>query len=68
MENVNTSAREMKKLKDGDSFWINGVMHKAVGNAHLSDDSTCDEFIVYDEDGEGWFETDFLVCSLFCDV
>ena len=59
MSIISTSINDMKKLKSGDSFWINGEMHRAIGNAHMSGDSTCEEYIVYDENGEGWFETDF---------
>ena len=58
-----TTINEMKNLKSGDLFWINGEMHKAVGNAHMSGDSTCEEYIVYDENGEGWFEEDFFNCT-----
>mgnify|MGYP007007087306 FL=1 len=28
-------------------------MHRAIGNAHMSGDSTCEEYIVYDENGDG---------------
>ncbi|WP_278951057.1 hypothetical protein [Anaerobutyricum hallii] len=63
MSIISTSINDMKKLKSGDSFWINGKMHRAIGNAHMSGDSTCEEYIVYDENGEGWFETDFSNCN-----
>ena len=56
----------MKKLKTGDVFWVNGQMHKATVNSHQSGDSTCDEYIVYDENDEAWFETDFLNCNKIC--
>ena len=58
-----TSMDAMKELKTGDMFWVNGQMHRAVGNSHRSGDSTCDEYIVYDELGEAWFETDFWNCN-----
>ena len=61
-----TTVNEMKKLKSGDLFWINGEVHRAVGNAHISGDSTCEEYIVYDENGEGWFEEDFVNCNQKC--
>lgn len=66
MSIISTSINDMKKLKSCDSFWINGEMHRAIGNAHMSGDSTCEEYIVYDENGEGWFETDFSNCNQKC--
>lgn len=63
MSIIFTSINDMKKLKSGDLFWINGEIHRAIGNAHMSGDSTCEEYIVYDENGEGWFETDFSNCN-----
>ena len=66
MSIIFTTVNEMKKLKEGDLFWINGEVHRAVGNAHISGDSTCEEYIVYDENGEGWFEEDFVNCNQKC--
>lgn len=66
MSIIFTTVNEMKKLKAGDLFWINGEVHRAVGNAHISGDSTCEEYIVYDENGEGWFEADFVNCNQKC--
>ncbi len=54
-----TSRRHMQDLCDGDKFWINGEEHTADGDSHLSGDASCDEYIVYDENGESWFESDF---------
>ena len=54
-----TTVDEMKNLKDGDTFVINGLTHTAQGDSHLSGDSSCDEYIVYDTDGDCWFESDF---------
>lgn len=54
-----TTVEEMKNLKDGDKFVIQGVEHTAQGDSHLSGDSSCDEYIVYDTDGDCWFESDF---------
>ena len=55
----NTTKEEMKKLKDGEWFVVNGERHRAVGDSHMSGDSTCDEYIVYDNHGNSWFENDF---------
>lgn len=56
----NTSREEMRNLKAGDTFWINGIEHTAsVAAALCGDAEFSDEFIVYDEDDEGWLESDF---------
>ncbi|MBR3516386.1 MAG: hypothetical protein IKM88_11520 [Lachnospiraceae bacterium] len=56
----NTSREEMRNLKAGDTFWINGTRHTAsVAAALCGDAEFSDEFIVYDENDEGWFESDF---------
>ena len=55
----NTTVEEMKKLKDGDKFVIHNVEYTAQGDSHLSGDASYDGYIVYDTDGEGWFESDF---------
>ena len=57
-ENVTTRV-QMQELKKGDEFFVNGKRHIATTDAHVSGDATCDEHIVYDEKGEGWFEKDF---------
>ena len=54
-----TSVREMKNLKEGDEFWVNGEKHIASCESHLCGDATVDEYVVYDENNEGWFESDF---------
>ena len=55
-----TTKDDMKRLVHGDLFCINGEQHIAVGDSHISGDSTCDEYVVYDEEGNCWFESDFL--------
>ena len=49
----------MKTLKKGDTFVLNGVAHTASCDSHICGDASCDEYVVYDEDDEGWFEPDF---------
>ena len=56
---LNTSAEEMKELKAGDVFYVRGERHTAQSDSHPSGDASCDGYIVYDESGKGWFETDF---------
>ena len=56
---MNTTKTDMKKIKRGDKFTVNNIEHIASTDSHLSGDSTCEEYIVYDEDNEGWFESDF---------
>ena len=56
----NTTREEMRNLKGGDTFRINGIEHTAsVAAAPCGDAEFSDEFIVYDEDDEGWLESDF---------
>ena len=56
----NTTKEEMRNLKVGDTFWINGIEHTAsVAAGPCGDAEFSDEFIVYDEDDEGWLESDF---------
>jgi hypothetical protein len=54
-----TTRREMKNLRNGDTFYVLGQKHTAHGDAHLSGDSSYDGYIVYDERDESWFEEDF---------
>ncbi len=56
---LNTTPEEMKNLKNGDTFYIRGERHVASGDSHMSGDASCEEYIVYDENGTSWFETDF---------
>ncbi len=56
-----TSRARMKELCEGDTFWVNGEKHIASCDADLCGDSDCEEYTVYDEDGECYFETDFPV-------
>jgi hypothetical protein len=55
-----TSRHEMRNLRDGDTFYVNGEKHTAKGDSHLSGDASYDGYIVYDENDESWFEDDFL--------
>ena len=55
-----TTIEEMRLLEDGDTFTVNGVTHIADGDSHYSGDATYDGYIVYDTDGNSWFEEDFL--------
>ena len=59
MNEKTTLREEMRNIKTGDKFYIYGQEHTASADAHLSGDASCDEFIVYDENGESWFESDF---------
>lgn len=54
-----TTREEMRYLEDGDLFFISGEEHTADGDSHLSEDASCDEYIVYDEAGNSFFESDF---------
>ena len=52
-----TSRKRMRSLIMGEVFYINGERHVVSVNPHLS--SVLSEYIVFDENGEAWFETDF---------
>ena len=54
-----TTRAEMRNLQKGDLFYAQGVPRIAAYDADLSGDASCDEYIVYDENGNSWFETDF---------
>ena len=54
-----TTRRQMQDLMEGDVFYVDGEKHTASCNAGLCGDASCDEYVVYDENGEGWFESDF---------
>lgn len=54
-----TSKQEMRNLRNGDTFYVNGEQHTAKGDSHLSGDASYDGYIVYDENDESWFEEDF---------
>lgn len=56
---MGTTCEEMKTLKDGDVFYVKGERHIAKGDAHPSGDASYEGCIVYDENGNSWFETDF---------
>ena len=55
----NTTRRQMQELLEGDKFVVNDDEHVASSDSHLSGDASCDEYIVYDENGNSWFESDF---------
>ena len=55
----NTTRRQMQELLEGDKFVVNGEEHVASVDSHLSGDASCDEYIVYDENDNSWFESDF---------
>lgn len=64
----NTTRSEMKNLKRGDTFCINGYTHTALTDTCLCEDPDyADEWVVYDEHGEGWFEDDFELDADFMD-
>ncbi len=71
---ANTTKAEMKKLVEGEFFVVNGVVHKASTDADYCGVADYDDkYVVYDENGEGWFEDDFpdearsLDDELYCD-
>ena len=57
--NKNTTRTQMKKLKEGDEFYVYGERHIASEDSHPSESSGYDGYIVYDEDENSWFEEDF---------
>lgn len=57
---MNTTVSEMKRLKKGDKFTVYNEEHIAYSDAHQSDDSSYEEFLVYDEVGNAWYEFDFV--------
>ncbi len=54
-----TTKRQMQDLCEGDTFYVNGEQHTAAYDAGLCGDASCEEYVVYDENGESWFESDF---------
>ena len=56
----NTTRKEMFGIKDGDTFVIQGKEYVADGDSHYSGDASYDGYIVFDADGNSWFEEDFL--------
>ena len=57
----NTTVAEFKKLKRGDEFWISGIKHIAVADTDFCGVAAYnDELVVYDEEGDGYFEEDFV--------
>ena len=59
-----TTREEMKVLRDGDVFYVNGLKHTAKGDSHRSGDSSYEGFVVYDENDVGWFEEDFSIADV----
>ncbi len=54
-----TTRRQMQDLLEGDVFYVGGKEHTASCDSHLCGDASVDEYVVYDEDDNSWFETDF---------
>ena len=54
-----TTRRQMQELKKGDAFYVNDKKYTASSDSHYSGDATYDGYIVFDENGDGWFEDDF---------
>lgn len=54
-----TAPEAMKNLRKWDVFYVHGEKHVASSDALLSGDASYDGYIVYDENGNGWFEEDF---------
>ena len=54
-----THVEDMRKLLKGELFFVNGASHIASTDAHISGDASYDGYIVYDEAGNSWFESDF---------
>jgi len=60
MANTNVTTRtQMRALKEGDVFYVNGVEHHAESDAHPSGDASYEGYIVYGEFSNGFFEEDF---------
>ena len=56
----NTTKDEMRKLQDGDQFVVDENLHVAVTDAHkYTGSGKHNGFVVYDEDGNTWFEEKF---------
>lgn len=55
-----TTRTQMKQLKAGDKFWINGEEHIASTNAHRSSHPNLPHlYVVFDENNAARFEDDF---------
>lgn len=54
-----TTREQMRNIKKGETFFVDGEMRTASTDSHLSGDASYDGYIVYDENGESWFEEDF---------
>ena len=54
-----TTREQMKTIKKGQAFFVNGRLHLANSDSHPSGDASYDGYIVYDERDEAWFEEDF---------
>lgn len=52
------SRANFEDLKKGDTFFVKGVPHVAQDDAHLSGDASYPGYLVFDEQGEGWFPED----------
>ena len=57
---ANTTKSEMRKLVEGDEFFIKGVRYIASTDAHTFEQAGYEnDWVVYDEEGNSWFEEDF---------
>ena len=57
MENKQPKSR-IQDIKAGDQFQVNGNIYTAANNSHQNFDEPDNPWIVYDTDGNGWFEED----------
>ena len=56
---LQTTKSQMRSLKKGEIFNVNGEEHVASTNSHRSGDASYEGYIVYDENNDSWFEEDF---------
>lgn len=48
----------IQDIEKGDTFEVNGVMLEAQDNSHKNFDEEDEPWIVYDTNGNSWFEED----------
>lgn len=63
-----TTRKQMRDLCEGNTFYANGKKHTVSVDSHLSGDAAYDGCIVYDENGDSWFESDFPESEKDADV
>lgn len=49
---------KIQDIKKEDTFIVNGIMLKAQNDSHQNFDESDEPWIVYDMDGNSWFEED----------